>query len=482
MWTVTRSVLMPRAIALVAFSSLVSLPAVAVAQDSGAQEDRCAAYAQRAVQQFALMQSRPSCQLKPDLRWQASYDSHYRGCKAMLPAMARSEEAIRDRHLRSCGALSSQPASQPPAPPVPSERRDTATPAQRGTATPGTTQTPIPTESQSAAPPPSAPPNVSPLPSTPRVPEQPPQPTALRQRESLLTLTGRSIADYNNLSQWLTVRISNLEDDLKKCGQCPESSRLNEELLNLRNQQTGVKNLEFDALRRWGFPPGINDFEQLKQWMVKNLTYEPNTSEVAYARSVASAKGVIDQHCLRLTDTDFGLPSISAERKAATTTEQLLAFNRGWQPVRRQCEAFHNPVVMAAEHDVAMASCFNRHDFKADRQSFDRELNAYNSCMAEEDALTALCSETLKMQVQIEIGQKGHALSDPNSKCTPQRPDDAQIASFRNRRPLVGNQLPASMGLRVKMLDPLDFRSISGQAFPWTARRRSGDRWNRRVS
>lgn len=68
-----------------------------------AKQDRCAQYAQRAVQQFELMSANPQCKVATDLRWQDNRDNHYNGCMMLPEFMSKSEEAARDNHLRACG-------------------------------------------------------------------------------------------------------------------------------------------------------------------------------------------------------------------------------------------------------------------------------------------------------------------------------------------------------------------------------------------
>ena len=73
---------------------------------SEATKERCARYAQRAVQQYQLMISHPQCQANTDpLNWQDNYDNHYNGCLIFPESMIRFADAARDNHLHACGAL-----------------------------------------------------------------------------------------------------------------------------------------------------------------------------------------------------------------------------------------------------------------------------------------------------------------------------------------------------------------------------------------
>src|SRR5882757_5104967 len=77
-----------------------------------AKKERCTRYAQRAVEQYNLMQSHPECRVNDDLNWHGSLDGHYNGCMLIPEAMSRAGEASRDNHLQACGAFSA--ASAPP--------------------------------------------------------------------------------------------------------------------------------------------------------------------------------------------------------------------------------------------------------------------------------------------------------------------------------------------------------------------------------
>ena len=92
---------------------LVAMLAVALAPQRAAaqtQQQACATYASRAVQQYESMASHPACHVPDDLRWQNSYQNHFAGCMA-APQLTASETAARDDHLRACGALATAPAA-----------------------------------------------------------------------------------------------------------------------------------------------------------------------------------------------------------------------------------------------------------------------------------------------------------------------------------------------------------------------------------
>jgi hypothetical protein len=106
-------------------------------------KDRCARYAQRAVQQYQLMMSHPQCQVKPDLRWQDNVDNHYNGCLMVPEFLRKSEESARDDHLTACGGLAdaapapapaSAPAPDPSAAAAPSPAPPPAVPPPAGSA------------------------------------------------------------------------------------------------------------------------------------------------------------------------------------------------------------------------------------------------------------------------------------------------------------------------------------------------------------
>ena len=69
-------------------------------------DEHCDNYASAAVRQFKLTQSRRECAVRPDGRWQASYDAHYNWClRAPLDARG-AEHAAREEWLTRCGATS----------------------------------------------------------------------------------------------------------------------------------------------------------------------------------------------------------------------------------------------------------------------------------------------------------------------------------------------------------------------------------------
>jgi hypothetical protein len=81
-----------------------------------ATKARCAAYAQRAVQQYRLMKAHPQCDTNADpLTWQDNYDNHFNGCLLLPAKMAQLAEQARDNHLLACGGMSANPASAAPA-------------------------------------------------------------------------------------------------------------------------------------------------------------------------------------------------------------------------------------------------------------------------------------------------------------------------------------------------------------------------------
>jgi hypothetical protein len=79
------------------------------------KQERCTKYAQRAVEQYNLMQSHPQCRVSDDMNWHNNLDGHYNGCMLIPEFMARAGEAGRDNHLQACGGL----AATSPAPEAP---------------------------------------------------------------------------------------------------------------------------------------------------------------------------------------------------------------------------------------------------------------------------------------------------------------------------------------------------------------------------
>ena len=70
------------------------------------QQDVCAAYAKRAVQQYQLMKSHPGCDQHLDaLSWRDDYAYHYNGCMTFGKVATTLSEQGRDGHLRACGAV-----------------------------------------------------------------------------------------------------------------------------------------------------------------------------------------------------------------------------------------------------------------------------------------------------------------------------------------------------------------------------------------
>lgn len=109
----------------------------ALAAPDQATKDRCARYAQRAVQQFQLMTSHPQCQVPADLRWQDNVDNHYNGCLMVPEFLRKSEEAARDQHLTACGGLQAV-AAPDAAPAAPAPAGTGSAPAMAPVASPGT--------------------------------------------------------------------------------------------------------------------------------------------------------------------------------------------------------------------------------------------------------------------------------------------------------------------------------------------------------
>jgi hypothetical protein len=89
------------------FLSLTLTVAARTHAASEADKSRCAAYAQRAVQQYQLMKSNPQCQQNTDpMNWQDNYDNHYNACLIFPSKMAEMADAARQNHLIACGAVS----------------------------------------------------------------------------------------------------------------------------------------------------------------------------------------------------------------------------------------------------------------------------------------------------------------------------------------------------------------------------------------
>jgi tachylectin len=81
-----------------------TLPGGAPRAEALPQENqRCQAYAQRAFDQFQLMNRLPKCQVTPTARWSPDYKLHYEWCLSAQEAELRSEEKARDDHLYRCG-------------------------------------------------------------------------------------------------------------------------------------------------------------------------------------------------------------------------------------------------------------------------------------------------------------------------------------------------------------------------------------------
>ncbi len=89
---------------------LLAGASAAYAADSNKKE-RCTKYAQRAVEQYQLMQSHPQCRVSDDMNWHSNLDGHYNGCMLIPEFMARAGEAGRDNHLQACGALADTTAA-----------------------------------------------------------------------------------------------------------------------------------------------------------------------------------------------------------------------------------------------------------------------------------------------------------------------------------------------------------------------------------
>jgi hypothetical protein len=109
----------PTMLVLVSLLWGFSSAGISAAEPDQATKDRCAQYAQRAVQQYQLMTSHPQCKVKSDLRWQDNLDNHYNACLALPEFLRKSEEMTRDNHLQACGGLTAGPAASPAASGIP---------------------------------------------------------------------------------------------------------------------------------------------------------------------------------------------------------------------------------------------------------------------------------------------------------------------------------------------------------------------------
>lgn len=107
--------------------AMLAFHPIATAGPDQTTKDRCTAYAQRAVEQFNLMQSHPGCEKDLDpLAWNGGLDYHYRGCLLFPARMSALAQQGRDDHLQACGALSDTTAPAIAAPPA------TGVPGQAG--------------------------------------------------------------------------------------------------------------------------------------------------------------------------------------------------------------------------------------------------------------------------------------------------------------------------------------------------------------
>ncbi|MEO8133189.1 MAG: tachylectin-related carbohydrate-binding protein [Betaproteobacteria bacterium] len=67
------------------------------------ENERCANYARRAVQQFQRTTELPKCRVARDMRWHDDYRSQYNWCLTAPPGKVAAEHDARDRHLLACG-------------------------------------------------------------------------------------------------------------------------------------------------------------------------------------------------------------------------------------------------------------------------------------------------------------------------------------------------------------------------------------------
>jgi len=66
-------------------------------------DEKCDAYARRAVAQYRRTMDFPKCRVRPDARWHDNYQSHYHQCLTTQRASSHAEEKARDDHLDRCG-------------------------------------------------------------------------------------------------------------------------------------------------------------------------------------------------------------------------------------------------------------------------------------------------------------------------------------------------------------------------------------------
>lgn len=90
-----------RLLAMAVFCGCGASPSFADA----AKETHCAEYARRAVEQFNILTRHSQCHPDNNLRWQASYENHYKGCLKLPEFVIKSEDKTRDLQLHGCGAL-----------------------------------------------------------------------------------------------------------------------------------------------------------------------------------------------------------------------------------------------------------------------------------------------------------------------------------------------------------------------------------------
>jgi hypothetical protein len=68
-----------------------------------AENVRCRAYAQRAVDQYRLSTRTAKCRIASDGRWHARTRDHYQWCTTAAAHVVGAEEKARDAHLYRCG-------------------------------------------------------------------------------------------------------------------------------------------------------------------------------------------------------------------------------------------------------------------------------------------------------------------------------------------------------------------------------------------
>jgi probable HAF family extracellular repeat protein len=145
-------------------STLLGLAGTFLASEVLAQQDPdiCAAYAQRAVQQYQQMRSHPGCEKGTDpIGWRDDYAYHYNGCMKAPAFLTKFSEKTRDEHLKQCGG--DVVASTPTLPPTPTSPLPVSGPS-------------VPTPNSATPASPARPASAGPLNSLPAVPVASPLP------------------------------------------------------------------------------------------------------------------------------------------------------------------------------------------------------------------------------------------------------------------------------------------------------------------